>query len=175
MKRILICGTSGSGKSTLARKLAAWEGLPYIEVDSHFHLPGWKQRSREELRERLIPILNQESWVLDANYSAVRDITYATADTIIWLDYPFMVTFGRMVRRTVRRVITGEPVCNGNRETFRKSFLSRDSIILWMVTTHGRRRQECDALFATPTPPHQTRLRFRTPWQLAGWLAWITR
>src|SRR5919197_4625823 len=63
------------------------------------------------------------------------------ADTVVWLDQPVWVWLPRLVRRTVGRVIRGEELWNGNRESFRMSFLSRDSVIWFALRNNWRRRR----------------------------------
>jgi len=58
---------------------------------------------------------------------------------------------GRLLRRTVKRAVTREELWGtGNRETLSNAFLSRNSILLYALKTHGRNRErfakECDAL-----------------------------
>jgi hypothetical protein len=59
---------------------------------------------------------------------------------VVWLDYGFRVVFLRALRRTIRRSIRSEHLWHGNRESIRRAFLSRESILLWAATTHRRRR-----------------------------------
>jgi hypothetical protein len=58
---------------------------------------------------------------------------------------------GRLLGRTLRRVLSRQELWGTrNRETFRNAFLSRQSILLWAINTHGRNRQrfaiECQLL-----------------------------
>ena len=53
MRRVAVVGTSGSGKSTFARALAERMGVPFTELDSLHHGPGWTEASPEELRARV--------------------------------------------------------------------------------------------------------------------------
>ncbi|HYD10908.1 MAG TPA: hypothetical protein VEA78_12475 [Acidimicrobiales bacterium] len=47
------------------------------------------------------------------------DVTWPRADTLVWLDLPLPLIVARSVRRTVKRGLTRELVCNGNREKLR--------------------------------------------------------
>ena len=51
------------------------------------------------------------------------------------------------VRRTIRRVLTQEELYSGNRESLRMAFLSRESILWWVITTFHRRRKRYRQLF----------------------------
>ena len=95
-----------------------------------------------------------ERWVMDGNYSAVRDIVWGRATAVVWLNYPFRVVLWRCLRRTITRAITREELFSGNRESFRMSFLSRDSIILWAITSHRRVRREYRRILNGAEFPH---------------------
>lgn len=141
LKRVVVIGSSCVGKTTFAQNLAEVLNVKHIEMDRLNWLPEWQERSTEELREIVRKESSAESWVLDGNYSRVRDITWTRATHIVWLNLSFPVVFYRAVKRTTLRAYTGEDICNGNRETFRQSFLSTDSMILWVLRTFHSRRQ----------------------------------
>ena len=52
------------------------------------------------------------------------------------------MVFYRALRRTLSRSLTGQELCSGNRESLAKAFLSKESILLWVITTFHRRRRE---------------------------------
>ncbi|BCW70380.1 hypothetical protein NicSoilB8_14240 [Arthrobacter sp. NicSoilB8] len=52
----------------------------------------------------------------DSAYGGWRDLVLARAELVVALDYPRWLSLSRLVRRTVRRIVTGPVVCNGNRE-----------------------------------------------------------
>jgi len=145
--RILVVGTSGAGKSTLARRLARVYGLRDIELDSLHWEANWKGASPEVFRQRLLAALRVPGgFVVHGNYGKVRDLTWGSSDTVVWLNYPRWLVMARVFRRTVLRVVRREVLWQGNRETFQKSFLSRDSILVWAWTTFRRRGREYRAL-----------------------------
>ncbi len=72
--------------------------------------------------------------VCDGNYGIVRDIVLARADAAVWLKLPFRVVYPRLFYRTVTRAWRKEHLWNGNRESWRLSFTSKDSILLWGIT-----------------------------------------
>ncbi len=108
---------------------------------------------------------------MSGNYHSVREFMEVAADTVVWLDYPFPLVLGRMLRRTLRRVFRGELCCNGNREEIFKSFFTRDSVIWWCITTHRRRHRQCLEFLQEPIPEGQVRLRHGHPRETAAWLA----
>ena len=143
-RRIVIYGPSGSGKSTLGRELAAALGVPPIELDAVFHSrPDWNDIPVEEFRERLLQALDEADtgWVADGNYhSMVGDVLLPRAELAVWLRLPFLVVYPRLVRRTLRRMATNEVLWGVNRESFRRGFLSRESILLWGITNWRQHR-----------------------------------
>jgi hypothetical protein len=120
MRRVVVLGNTGSGKSTFAAALATRLGVPYVESDDLFWLPGWQEVDNDEFRRRLDVASSGDGWVIAGNYlSRATDITWPRADTIIWLDLSLPLVLSRSVRRTVKRSITKEVVCNGNTEKLR--------------------------------------------------------
>jgi adenylate kinase family enzyme len=113
-----------------------------------------------ELRERVGAAAAGDAWVIDGNYSASRDLVWARADTVIWLDLPLAVVMWQVVTRTIRRIARREQLWNGNRESLRTA-LGRDSIILWAATTYGRRRHDYPTMLAE-RPPRVTAIRLRS-------------
>jgi adenylate kinase family enzyme len=170
LARIHVVGTSGSGKSELARRLSLLLGSPHVEIDDLHWLPGWQERPREELRASVSRIVATDRWILCGNYARhCQDLTFPRATAIVWLDYSFPLTFWRALKRTVRRVVTGEACCNGNRETLRKALLSRESILVWVIQTHGSNRRAYPLRFARPENAHLRVLRFRSPRETEAW------
>lgn len=143
--RIMVVGTSGSGKSTLAALLASRLRLHDIELDALYWNADWQGCGLEEFRQRIqeaIGACGDEGFVIHGNYNKVRDLTWSRCDSVIWLDYSKVTVMRRVVMRTFARVFGRKKLWQGNRETFGKSFLSKDSIILWAWNTHESRRAQ---------------------------------
>jgi adenylate kinase family enzyme len=142
MERVVVIGSSCAGKTTLARRVAEAIASPHIELDAIHWGPNWSEAPTEEFRAEVERLVEGGSWVVDGNYGKVRDIVWPRATDAVWLNYSFPVVFGRALARTLRRIILREPLFNENRESFRNTFLSRESILWWVITTfRGRRRQ----------------------------------
>ncbi len=169
-QRIAVVGTSGSGKTTLARQISQRLTISHVELDALYHEPHWTQASTHVFRKRVEQSLSSDHWVVDGNYSTVRDIIWNRADTVVWLDYPLPVILGRVVRRTLRRVVLQEELWNGNRETWQTIF-SRNSIILWVLTTYQKRRKEYPMLLTQPEYSHLKVVHLRSPKDTGAWLA----
>lgn len=117
MKRVLVVGTSGSGKTTTARRLAAVLDARHVELDALFWNPGWEEADVPTFRARVCDALDTPSWVACGNYwSKLRDMTWASADTVVWLDLPVRTCRRRVVVRTLQRSLLRRDLWSGNRE-----------------------------------------------------------
>jgi adenylate kinase family enzyme len=177
MKRISVVGNSGSGKSTFARSLASGLDIPYVELDSIFHLPGWAELPLGQFRARAAAAAEGPAWVIDGNYAAVRDLVWQRAETVVWLDPPQRLVMARLIRRTLRRVITRAELWNGNREPW-SNLWCRDpnrSIIAWAWTQRGEYRSRYESAMADPAWAHLRFLRVRTRNEQARLLAELSR
>jgi adenylate kinase family enzyme len=81
--------------------LAASLGVPFVELDSIFHQPGWVELPVDDFRKRVTEALTAPAWVVDGNYSAVRDLVWQRVDTVVWLDLPRRRVMYRIILRTV--------------------------------------------------------------------------
>ena len=146
--RIAVVGTSGSGKTTVARRLAEHHGAPHVELDALHWGPNWSEPTAEEFRARVDEATSVPGWVADGSYHGkLGDSLLERADFIIWLDLPFRTVARRIWVITLRRIRGREELWAGNRETWRDAFFSRDSLFVWIVTTHrARRRRYLDRL-----------------------------
>ena len=124
--RIVVVGTTGSGKTVLAGRVAQQLGIRHVELDALHWGPDWEPAPLAVFRQWTAEALNGDAWVVDGNYSKVRDITWARAQTVVWLDYPLVVTLARLSCRTVRRSLTHEELWSGNREELWRALTSRD-------------------------------------------------
>jgi len=167
---ISVVGTTGSGKTVTGGLLARSLGVPLVELDSLYWGPDWTPVPLPVFRARVIQALRGPTWVCDGNYSRVRDVVWSRADTVAWLDYPLPVIMRRLLHRTLRRALTHEELWQGNQESLRMSFLSRDSILLWALRTYRRRRREYPSLLQDPAHAHLRAVRLRSPSATRKWL-----
>jgi adenylate kinase family enzyme len=174
MQRIVVVGTTGSGKTMLARELAKRLGIPYVELDALYWEPQWTEPTVEVFRERVSRAVSGEAWVVDGNYSKVRDLVWPRADTVVWVDFSLPVILQPLVRRTFQRVVTQEELWSGNRERLRTALFSRNSLFVWALKTYRRRRREYSALPRMSEFAHLTIVRLRSPRAAEMWLSAVS-
>jgi adenylate kinase family enzyme len=168
--RVSVIGTPGCGKTATAAVLADRIGAPHIELDALFWGPDWTPVPLEEFSRQVTELIGGPRWVCDGNYSSVRSIVWSRADTVVWLDYPLGVIMRQLLKRTVSRSLRREELWQGNRESFRKAFLSRDSILLYGLRTYRRRKRKYPSLLEREENAHLAAIRLRSPSATREWL-----
>ncbi len=142
MKRVAVISTSsGNGKTTVASALAKRLDVPYYELDALHHGPNWAEPPLEEFRARVEAVVRSESWVIDGAYRGkLGSLVLEGAELVVWLDLPLHVWLPRLVRRTIRRVVTREELWAGNRETLRDALHPHNSVVLYALRKYRRTR-----------------------------------
>jgi hypothetical protein len=102
--------------------------------------------------------------VLDGNYTRTIPIKWEKIDLVVWLDYSFPRTLFQAVKRAVARSWSREELWEGtgNRESFRRSFFSKESIIWWTITTHGKMRARYEKILAEERFSHIQFVRLKS-------------
>ncbi len=167
--RVSVVGSSGSGKTTLGKAIAARLDIPFVELDSIFHQPGWTELPDDEFRARVRGAVAGDAWVVDGNYAAVRPIVLERATTVVWLDYSRARVMQQVIRRSVSRGVTRQELWNGNREDPR-DWWKAEHPIRWAWSHHARKRVEYEARYREPQYAHLDVHRFRTPHATRAWL-----
>ena len=173
MFRVSVVGNSGSGKTTFGRALAERLGVVALELDGVFHQPGWTELPDAEFRRRVAELTAADGgWVVDGNYSKVRDIVWGSADTVVWLDLPRRVVMRRVIGRTFRRAARRQELWNGNRERW-ANFVSinpENSIIAWAWSQHANYRTRYEEAMADPRWSHLRFERLRSAAEVNAFL-----
>ena len=138
-----------------------------MELDALHWGPNWSEPTDDEFRARVAEALSSSGWVADGSYHGkLGDSVLEQADFIVWLDLPFRTIARRIWLRTLRRIRTKEELWGGNRETWSDAFFSRDSLFIWIVTTHrSRRRRYLERL------NRYDFVRLRSQREIDAWLA----
>lgn len=175
IRRVSVVGSTGAGKTVFARELARILDVPHVELDALAWGPHWTLADAATLQTRVRAALAADGWIVDGNYGGlgVRQLVWAAADTVVWLDYPLRLILWRLLRRTLARIKDGAELWpgTGDRETIRGAFFSRESLFVWALRTFRARRRSYALLFAAPELAHATRMRFVRPADAERWLA----
>lgn len=163
--RIWVVGPCGSGKSTVAARLAAALGIAPTHLDEIHWRPGWIEAPPAEEAAALAEVVARPAWVVDGNYGRLRGPHLDAVDLFVWLDLRLATTLPRLLRRCLVRALRREPCCNGNYESLRMTFLSKDSLLLWALTTDARRRRQLTRQLRRR--PH---VRLRSQAAIEAWL-----
>ena len=171
--RTLVLGRTGSGKTTLARQLASDLGVPHIELDALYFGPQFSTAPLPVLRERVRAAVSADRWVTDGNKSAVRDLVWPRADTIIWLDYPLGVSLWRLGRRALWRAsaIKAETQSQVGTPSRRRQLMSAAKGVFTALRSHRGQRRTYPRMFAEEQNKHLTVIRLRSPRATRRWHA----
>ena len=129
----------------------------------------------EDFTRKVAIRLDGDGWVVDGNYRRrVGDLVPGRADTVAWLDYSKTVVMARVVRRTLRRVLTREELWSGNKEPWSNllSFNPERSIIAWSWKMHASYRTQFE-LESQETADRVECLRLRSPAETRRWLSHV--
>ncbi len=139
---ILILGNPGAGKSFLARKISEILSMPIIELDMLFWGRNWSKFSSTHVHNIVKKKVMKTPHIVEGQYPEMRNTLPKYADTIIFIDFPLPLLFWRLLKRSTKRAFTGESTCHGNKETFRKLFFSKHSMIYYIFQVYSKNRYD---------------------------------
>ena len=160
-----VIGNSGSGKSTLAAALSQRTGLPLIASDPFYWEHGWQAVTPQSVRQRVTEATAADAWIIDGNFVSERDVVWARADTVIWLDYPLVLVLWRVCRRNFGWLLTRQAIWSGNRMTWSRAW----SGIHHARRTYAQKRATYPAFLAEFA--HLDMLHFQSPREANRWLS----
>lgn len=151
--KISVFGYSGSGKSTLAKALSKVYEIPVLHLDSVHFLPGWKERSVEEMSAIVGKFLDENtSWVIDGSYKRnCFERRMAESDMLVFLDFNRFTCFFRAWKRyRQNKGKARADMAEGCNERFHGEFIRW---LLWDGRTRKRRQafQKVVAMYASKT------------------------
>ena len=172
---IAVVGCSGSGKTTVAQQIADRLEIEHIELDDLAQQPGWKLRPAEEFRSDLQRRLSgaEQGWVTCGHYERLAGSMHLEqANKIVWIDLPRSTVMARVIRRTIRRVITREELWNGNKEPWTNLYHwdSELNVIRWSWMTCNGRREEYERCASDGSWAHATAIRLHSRKVVRGFL-----
>ena len=137
MKKILVLGCCGAGKSTFSKKLQSILKLELFHLDKYYHKPNWKEPKKDEWENIVHNLLQKPSWIMDGNFSTTMDGRIKSSDTVIYLDYPTLKCFWRVIIRIFKYHGTvRSDTANGCKEQFDLEFLH------FVLTFNSKNRKE---------------------------------
>jgi len=170
LQRVAVFGLPGTGKTTFARRLAALLEVPHYELDAFLFKPGGVA-PLEEFRAEVAKLTDADAWIVDGNYSKLRDVTWWRAEVVVWLDYGLPVIVWRVARRDLRRILARERLWDGQRMTWRRAFFGRRSVLGNAVRKWLQNRGKYRVYVERERPVGVAVLRFRSPRAAHPWLA----
>ena len=113
------------------------------------HFPSYVNGARRGCADR---------WVTDGNKSAVRDLVWPRADTIVWLDYPLVVSLWRLGRRAFWRASAIKTETHGGPGTpsRRRQMMSAAKGVFTALRSHRGQRRTYPRMFADERNRHLT-------------------
>ena len=177
MKKINVIGTTGSGKSIFSKRLSNRLTFPYVQMDELFWNSNWVESTDEEFMAKVRRAVSAPTFVLDGNFSRTNEIKWTNVDTIIWIDYSYSRTLSQLLRRTITRALSKQELWRdtGNRESFRRSFMSKKSIIIWFFKNYRRNKKRYSILMNSNELRNHDFVRLQSPKQVEEFILNIER
>ncbi len=124
--KILVVGVSASGKSVFSRELGQRIGIPVTYMDALMWKPGWNHIGNEATVNLLDEISKHSEWIIEG-YVQKKALPFILerADTIIYLDYPRIVTAWRYIKRSWMHRKVPRLELEGSPDKFSFEFLVR--------------------------------------------------
>jgi hypothetical protein len=149
-----------------------------VELDAIYWLPNWQVKPLDQFRTDVQAALAAcpQGWICVGNYRYVQDLILAQADTVLWLRLPFRVSFWRLCKRTIARAWTRQPLWEGNpnQESWQQSFCSRQSILLYAITSR-KMHVETTLRSLSATPHHAAVIELRSARAVRRWLQEVSQ
>lgn len=143
-------------------------------MDAVFHRHGLAHVAHQDFLPVLDEFTDQDRWIVDGNYTShgTRDVVWPKADTIVWLDLTRRTALSRVMKRTLRRVLTREEMWPGVREPFSNLFRldPYENIIVWTWTRHGHVRAKYETALVDGSWEHTAVHRLRSEAEVEAFL-----
>ncbi len=157
MKKVAVFGKPANGKSTLSKALSEATGLPLYPLDAILYLPNGDEVDREAYNVEHDNILSSDQWIIEG-FSPLNSLDsfykrLEAADTLIYIDLPYPVTYWLVVKRFLKGLFVkpagwpeGSSVLHGTLQSFKvlklcpkfwnESFLQRVEALSENKTLH---------------------------------------
>lgn len=109
MKKIAVIGKPANGKSTLSKKLAAATGIQLYALDSMLYQPNGEEVDRAHYEALHEGIISSDAWIVEG-FGPLNSLDsfhrrLAAADTLIYIDLPYFVTYCLVIKRFLKGLL----------------------------------------------------------------------
>lgn len=130
MKKVAVIGKPANGKSTLSKQLAAATGLPLYALDSALYEANGEEVKRENYEAFHARTLASDAWIIEG-FGPLNSLDsfkqrLAAADTVIYIDLPYSVTYWLVTKRFLKGMLItpdgwpeGSSIVKGTLESFK--------------------------------------------------------
>ncbi len=143
--------------------------MEHVELDAVNWQENWISLEPEVFQKRVASILdaNKGGWVVDGSYhERLGELVRERADTILFLNIPLIITVPRVIKRSIKRVLSKELLWGKNRETLKGA----SYLVMWTVKYHRRRVKKMEALEESLLGTDTKYIMFRTNAAARKWL-----
>lgn len=106
MKKIAVFGKPASGKSTLSKKLAFATNIKLYPLDAILYTANGEEISRDSYDAAHKRIISSPEWIIEGfapmNCLNSFDDRIEAADTIIYIDLPYVVSYWLVTKRLLK-------------------------------------------------------------------------
>lgn len=113
-ERILVIGSPGSGKTTFSLRLGEALAIPVVHLDRLNWYGNWQTRTKDDFEALLREALASDRFIVDGNYARTLPMRLERCDTVVFLDYPTVVSLFGVLRRIIRNHGKSRPDMGGN-------------------------------------------------------------
>lgn len=151
--------------------------MRHIELDALYFGPSFTTAPLDVLRDRTTAAIAGDRWVTDGNKKLVRDLVWPRADTVVWLDYPLVVSLWRLGRRALWRTSALRAQAGEKTEEtgLPRQMLSAAKGVLTALQSHKGQRRQYPRMFAQRENQHLAVVRLRSPRATRTWLDRMSR
>ena len=133
IKKIAVVGISASGKSVFGRELEEHTGLPLFHMDNLFWRGKWESIPESEYLKEEQKLICKDKWIIEGYVDEKMSGRLELADLVIYLDYPGILCFSRVIWRWLKHRRVSRP------ELPKEALEELDLSFLWCVLTRSER------------------------------------